>query len=161
MKRPDSPNPIIDMIHHVALSVDDLERSLTFYCDGLGCTCVVRRHLEADGYFMRAMGTDCPSPNGAEIAILRLGSSTLELIQWADTPAIAGGAHLCLLVPDLEACCAALRQHGITPLAEAQDIAHGPNIGGRIAWIRDPDGHRIELMELTAQRRQERGLATP
>jgi lactoylglutathione lyase len=144
-----------ETIHHVALAVRDLDRSVAFYVTDLGCRLVIRRRLEAGGYFARALGDPAAA---ASIAVVRLGSATLELVQW-DPPVtpVVGGAHLCLLVARLDAELERLAMHGIHPLAPAQRIEEGPNVGGRIAWIRDPDGHRIELMELTPERRAARG----
>jgi lactoylglutathione lyase len=148
---------MIETIHHVALAVGDLERSVVFYVSQLGCRLVVRRRLEAGGYFARALGAPAAAAN---IAVVRLGSATLELVQW-DPPVtpVTGGAHLCLLVAQVGNELERLATYGIRPLAPAQRIEEGPNVGGRIAWIQDPDGHRIELLELTPERRVARGFA--
>lgn len=53
--------------------------------------------------------------------------------------------HLCLLTDDLEGEAGRLREYGV-------EIFRGPLIGldgNAQAWIRDPDGNEIELMQLS------------
>lgn len=65
--------------------------------------------------------------------------------------------HLCLLVDDLNGTVEQLRKEGVT-------IEQEPKVGldyNRQAWIRDPDGNPIELMQLvdtSPQRRVARGV---
>jgi lactoylglutathione lyase len=60
--------------------------------------------------------------------------------------------HLCLLTDDIHAAVAHLRQAGV-------DIEQQPQVGldhNWQAWIRDPDGNAIELMQLVADSPQRR-----
>ena len=55
--------------------------------------------------------------------------------------------HLCLLTDDIEGLVAHLRRHGVTIDVE-------PKVGldhNTQAWIRDPDGNQIELMQLAPE----------
>jgi lactoylglutathione lyase len=56
-------------------------------------------------------------------------------------------AHLCLLVDDIQGAADSLREQGVT-------IERGPLLGldGNMqAWIRDPDGNPIELMQISEE----------
>jgi lactoylglutathione lyase len=56
-------------------------------------------------------------------------------------------AHLCLLVDDIQGTAEVLREQGVT-------IERGPLLGldGNMqAWIRDPDGNPIELMQISEE----------
>jgi catechol 2,3-dioxygenase-like lactoylglutathione lyase family enzyme len=120
---------------HVALKVQNLEASLAFY-EKLGFEEFLRL-LEDDG-----------SP---WIAYIRFEDNLyLELFPGGkgrvDQQA-TGTNHLCLTVEDIEATARHLESVGI-PLASPLD----PNRRGvdrnRGMWIEDPDGNRIEIMEM-------------
>jgi lactoylglutathione lyase len=54
--------------------------------------------------------------------------------------------HLCLTSPDLDATEAHLKSVGI-PLSRPRNPKRGVD-GNRGMWIEDPDGNRIEIMEM-------------
>jgi lactoylglutathione lyase len=122
-------------IGHIAIRVKDVARSLDFYVGKLGFAEMFR--LERDGrlWLMYLRITD---------------RQFLELFpegegERAAAKEAVGYNHLCLEVSDIDAALADLAKRGvplISPLKTAAD-------GNRQAWIEDPDGHRIELMELS------------
>jgi lactoylglutathione lyase len=126
---------VITAIGHAAFGVADLERSLDFYCRGLGLREAFRLFNDRGETW---------------IVYLHLrGQQFLELFPDAGVRAGAQPGrsyrHLCLLVDDLEATLAELATRGILP--------DGPPRRGRDrnwqAWLVDPDGNRIELMQIS------------
>lgn len=154
-----------EFIHHTALTVSDLERSLAFYRDRLGFTEIVRRRI-AGGYLGRLMGR--PDLR-AELVVLRLGASKLELIRYDDPPRTPyrpadgnpGAAHVTLLVHGLRGLHARLAAAGVRSQSEPIDIDDGPNRGGVAVFLLDPDGLWVELLEVTPERRAALGLGPP
>jgi catechol 2,3-dioxygenase-like lactoylglutathione lyase family enzyme len=63
--------------------------------------------------------------------------------------AATGLNHLCLTTNDIEATVAELKRAGI-PLTAPFDPARRGVDGNRGTWIADPDGNRIEIMEMSA-----------
>ena len=130
---------MITGLYHVAYTVADLDASLAFYRDGLGCPEYFRLNRD-DGSLM--------------LIYLKVGDAgCIELFPGGDGPAVetpagkSGYRHLCLEVDDMDATLADLATRGITPDS-------GPRTGkdGNVqAWIRDPDGNRIELMKRLAK----------
>lgn len=127
----------ISAIAHVALKVKDLDRSLDFYAGKLG--------------FREMMRLDKPDGGpGVWLVYLRITDDQyLELFPdgegdrapgWNDTAI----NHVCLGVDDLDATLAHLEEVGI-PLLLPKKMAVD---GNWQAWIEDPDGNRIELMQM-------------
>ena len=134
---------MITDLAHTALRVHDLERSLAFYAH-LGIDEAFRLNHE-DGRLM--------------LVYLHVGGDRfLELFPGGAKPEPREGSfmHLCLRSDDLHNDVASLRDKGIT-------IDRGPSMGldrNWQAWITDPDGNAIELMQLSEdspQRRVARG----
>jgi lactoylglutathione lyase len=135
---------MITDIGHTAFAAHDLDRALKFYAL-LGIHEAFRLHRE-DGSLML-------------IYLHVAGDRFLELFPDGPPPdpnRKGSFRHLCLLVDDLQATVAQLREAGIA-------IEREPKVGldrNGQAWIRDPDGNPIELMQLeeeSAQRRVARG----
>jgi len=121
---------------HTMLRVGNLEASLAFYTGVLGMT-LLRRHEYPDGRFTLAFVGYGPESAGAVI----------ELTHNWDTPRydLGGGfGHVALEVPDAAAACAEIRKRGGTVVREAGPMKHGTTV---IAFVEDPDGYRIELIE--------------
>ena len=120
---------------HIALKVQNLEASLAFY-EALGFTEFLRL-LEDDGR--------------PWIAYVRFEDNLyLELFPGGTAPVdphATGTNHLCLTVEDIEATARHLAAAGI-PLTAPLDPARRGGDRNRGMWIEDPDGTRIEIMEM-------------
>jgi catechol 2,3-dioxygenase-like lactoylglutathione lyase family enzyme len=129
---------VITAIGHVAFRVTELERSLHFYCEILGLREVFR--LDREGV---------PSP---WIVYLQLAPGNfIELFPGAakvgpQPGEDAGYNHFCLLVDDIHATVRQLAGRGL-PIEGEPTMGIDSNYQ---YWITDPDGNRIELMQITA-----------
>jgi len=122
---------------HTMIRVADLDRSRRFYCEGLGFTLVRERRYEDGRFtlaFLRAPGDGADGP-------------LLELTHNWDTASYERGnayGHLAYAVASI----AAQRQR---LLAAGYDLSWGPGKtpDGRrtMAFVDDPDGYEIELLE--------------
>jgi catechol 2,3-dioxygenase-like lactoylglutathione lyase family enzyme len=145
-------------LHHVGVSVADMDRSLDFWRRFMGVEPNSRRVVGAEflGRLVGYPGVEL------EIAMLDLdGALMLELLRFVDheeapvdsRPARAGVVHLCLGVRDLQdslakATAAGAEQVSAGPVV----IPAGPNEGARHVYIRDPDGVVIELRQPPPER---------
>lgn len=125
-----------EALGHIALRVNDLDASLAFYAK-LGFPEFLRL-TEEDG-----------SP---WICYLRItDDSYLELFPGAEGGNVpnnnrAGVNHLCLTTSDIEAA-----EHYLTSVGVPLEAPRNPNRGAdgnRGMWVVDPDGNRIEIMEM-------------
>ena len=132
---------MIRRLAHLCLITNDLERLVAFYRDGLGLA-VKFRFAAADGAIFGAY------VETGDSTFVEFFDQQLAARQWGgDTgPLVAGNryAHLCLLVTGLADFRAALSARGVS----VGEIRRGID-GSLQAWLADPDGNRIELMEYT------------
>jgi len=125
----------INGVGHVAIKVTDLDRSLDYYVNKLGFPEMLRLTKD-DGTVW--------------LVYLRITDEQyLEVFPGAENDRAPGWNangmnHMCLTVDDIDAVLARIAAAGLTlllPLKTAID-------GNRQAWLEDPDGNRIELMEM-------------
>ena len=122
---------------HVAFRVNDLEKSLDFYAR-LGFP-----------EFLRLTNDD----GSPWICYLKItDESYIELFPGADGTTVPntmrpGLNHLCLTTPDIEMTVAGLTRAGV-PLTTPLDPARRGVDRNRGCWVTDPDGNRIEIMEM-------------
>ena len=124
---------------HTMLRVGDLERSLAFYTEVLGMRLLRRRESPQGRYTLAFVGY------GDE-----RDTAVLELTWNWDTDRYDLGSafgHIAIGCEDLVATCAQIRGMGGRVVREP-----GPVKGGTtwIAFVEDPDGYRIELIQLAA-----------
>ncbi len=131
---------------HAAFSVEDIDRTLEFY-EHLGVHEAFRLHHD-DGSLML-------------VYLHVAGDRFIEIFPGgpgADAQSKGSFMHLCLLTEDLRSAVETLRAAGVA-------IDREPTTGldtNLQAWISDPDGNAIELMQLSPdspQRRVARGEA--
>ena len=120
---------------HVAFRVRDLERSIAWYAAAFGAREAFRARRE-DGAPQLVYLELAP---GQFVELFPDGKNPVE-----EPPEPIGYAHTCLVVDDLTVTLAHLAALGITPVAPPRT----GRAGQRLAFIADPDGNRIELMEI-------------
>jgi lactoylglutathione lyase len=125
----------INGVGHVAIKVTDLDRSLDYYINKLGFPEMLRLTKD-DGTVW--------------LVYLRITDEQyLEVFPGAENDRAPGWNangmnHMCLTVDNIDEVLARIEAAGLTlllPLKTAID-------GNRQAWLEDPDGNRIELMEM-------------
>ncbi|GAA0845406.1 VOC family protein [Bifidobacterium pullorum subsp. gallinarum] len=126
---------MIKGIAHLAFDVADMEKSLHFYCDILGFTRAfdiandqgepwIEYIKVCDGQFIELFYGGQNKPAHVERPV--------------------GFSHLCLEVEDIDSLAEHLRNQGITLDVEP---VQGKDFNMQ-CWARDPDGNRIEFMQL-------------
>jgi lactoylglutathione lyase len=122
---------------HTMLRVKDLDASLKFYTQQLGMKVLRQRDYPSGKFTLAFVGY------GEET-----DHTVIELTHnWEQPePYQLGSAfgHLALGVPDVYKTCERLAAAGVKIPRPAGPMAHG---GAVIAFIEDPDGYRIELIQ--------------
>ena len=125
---------MIEGIGHLAFVAADMEKSLAFYCGALGFQKAfeLRRDDGApwivyikvrDGQFIELFHGGAEKPSGGNV----------------------GYSHLCLEVRDIHEIAAHLKARGVELDAEPKQ---GKDTNWQ-CWARDPDGNRIEFMQMS------------
>ena len=140
-------------IHHVGVTVADMDRAVAFWTSLLGAAPRDRSVLR--GPQLGAM----TGYSGIHIEVCWIdlpGGMALELLRYLERdeapydPGTAhpGNVHVCLRVDDMDAAHAHAVDCGATAVSECPiDVAAGPRAGTRLAYLRDPDGVTIELVQ--------------
>lgn len=123
-------------ILHTMLRVVDLEKSLAFYTGVLGMQ-LLRRNDYPDGKFTLAFVGYADEASGAVIELTH---------NWGVEKYELGTAfgHIALAVEDAGAACEKIKSRGGKVVREAGPMKHGSTV---IAFVEDPDGYRIELIQ--------------
>ncbi|NJL97409.1 MAG: lactoylglutathione lyase [Synechococcaceae cyanobacterium SM2_3_2] len=124
---------------HTMFRVGDLDRSLAFYCDVLGMTLLRRKDFPSGEFTLAFVGYG----SEAEGAVIELthnwGTSFYTLGD--------GYGHIALGVEDIYGTCDRIKALGGKVSREPGPMKHG---GSEIAFIEDPDGYKIELIQQSA-----------
>jgi lactoylglutathione lyase len=123
------------VVLHTCLNVSDVERSVDWYTSNLA--------------FEESWGFE--TPDGETVNRYVADDNGVEL-QLSDTeghtPSEAGDLwdHLAVKVDDIDAAFEEIDNHGVV-----SEPADQPAAGARTAFLKDPDGHVIELIEPLAE----------
>ena len=137
---------------HIGLCVADLERSLRFWCDGLGFEMAERFDLTDTIAPGLAEALEVPGPVDMISQMVVMGEWKFELMEYQTppvhgTPSATRGqrglTHMSFWVDDVDAEAARLVEFGGTILPSTRSHPGIP-----IQFLADPDGTRIELMHL-------------
>jgi lactoylglutathione lyase len=120
---------------HTMIHVSDLERSVAFYTRVLGMTVLRRGEMPDEGRRNAFVGYAAEDE-----------TAVIELTSWRDRSTYQRGdafGHMALGFADVRAACQAISAAGGTVTREPFVIASGKTI----AFIADPDGYEIELIQ--------------
>jgi catechol 2,3-dioxygenase-like lactoylglutathione lyase family enzyme len=138
--------------NHVGLTVTDLSRSITFYCDLLGFHVAYERGEVTAEYMPRLVGIP-----GARLKIagLDIPGLHLDLIEYIEPKGAqaagftndVGNLHIGYTVDDLWAAYRTLSAAGVHFKSEPVSPTVGPNKGGWAVYFVDPDGVTLEMIQ--------------
>lgn len=123
---------------HTMLRVGDLQRSVDFYCKAFGMRELRRRDVPDGKYTLAFVGYGDEDSHTVIELTYNYGVETYE-------PGTAFG-HLAIGVPDVAKACEIAAAAGGTITRPAGPVKFGTTI---IAFVKDPDGYSIELVERT------------
>jgi catechol 2,3-dioxygenase-like lactoylglutathione lyase family enzyme len=143
---------MITGFNHTSFTVTDIQRTVLFWTEALGFEAA---SLSPRSGAWQEQVTGVP---GARLMVAHLygHGHHMEFIQYLDgaaaapalQPSMAGVAHVCLEVDDIDETWAALLAAGATAQGAIAEVVTGPVSGGRAGYIRDPGGIIIELYEI-------------
>lgn len=122
---------------HTMLRVGDLERSLAFYTEVMGMRLLRRKDYPGGRFTLAFVGYGEESD-----------STVIELTHnWdIDQYEIGSGyGHLAIGVTDIQATCEQIWARGGKVVREPGPMKHGSTV---IAFVEDPDGYRVELIQV-------------
>ena len=130
---------------HVAIRVKDMERSLDFYVRQLGFAEMLRLNYDDGSLFL--------------IYLRITDTQYLELFPNGIGDTVPGREalainHICVTTDDIDRTIKQLEEAGV-PLTRPLKVGADDN---RQAWIEDPDGTRIEIMEMAQDSMQAQAL---
>ena len=142
-------------MHHLGLTVKDIEASIEFYRDKLGMELIGRRPSVKTDYVAAQTGYEQVELNVASFKISPTSRQRMEVVQYMNHEGEVsdqatnrpGNSHLCLLVDDLRAAYETLNAQGVRFKSEPVTITAGPNTGGLVVYFYDPDGYTLELFQ--------------
>jgi lactoylglutathione lyase len=126
---------------HTMIRVNDLDQSIDFYCNVLGMKLIRKKDYPNGQFTLAFVGYGDESEN-----------TVIELTYNWDTHRYDLGnafGHLALGVDDIYKTCDELRRKGAKIVREPGPMKHG---GSEIAFIEDPNGYKIELIDMSRRR---------
>lgn len=122
---------------HTMIRVYDLDKSIEFYTEYLGMKLLRKKDYPGGKFTLAFIGYGEESDH-----------TVIELTHnWEqEQPYELGNAfgHIALGVPDIYTTCKVLEKAGVTITRQPGPMKHGTTV---IAFIEDPDGYKIELIE--------------
>ena len=122
---------------HTMIRVKDLDKTLDFYTRLMGMKVLRQKEYPGGKFTNTFVGYGDEDSN-----------TVIELTyNWGQETAYDlgdGWGHFALEVPDVYAACEQLAENGVTITRAAGPMKHGTRV---IAFVEDPDGYKIELLE--------------
>ena len=127
-------------ILHTMLRVGDLEESLKFYCDVLGMKLLRQKDFPSGKFTLAFVGYGDESEEAVIELTYNWGVDSYDLGN--------GYGHIALGVDDIYRTCEQIKALGGKVTREPGPMKHGSTV---IAFVEDPNGYKIELIQLGTQ----------
>ena len=121
---------------HTMIRVGNLQKSIDFYTKALGMHLLRTTDRPEQKYTLAFVGYGDESEHAVIELTYNYGVDHYELG--------AGFGHVAIGVPDVAAACNHVRKAGGTVTRDAGPVKGGTTV---IAFVQDPDGYKIELIE--------------
>ncbi|MEA5511715.1 lactoylglutathione lyase [Crocosphaera sp. UHCC 0190] len=133
---------------HTMLRVNNLEESLQFYCDILGMKLIRQKDYPGGKFTLAFVGYGDESDTAVIELTYNWGVDSYEL----------GNAygHIAIGVDDIYGTCEKIREQGGNISREPGPMKHGSTV---IAFVEDPNGYKVELIQLVTQGSTEKETA--
>ena len=138
-------------INHTSFTVSDARAIAQWYCETLDFT-ILSDETRPRDYSEKVTGIA-----GADLRIvyIRGGEYNIELVEYVGAPGVkidtatnnVGSAHIAYNVNDLNGMYKALAPKGVRFVSPPVPVTQGPNKGGFVVYLEDPDGNTLELIE--------------
>ena len=138
-------------INHTSFTVSDAAAIAEWYCEMLDFT-IVSVETRPQDYSEKVTGI-----TGADLRIVYIlgGGYHIELVEYVGAPGVridtatnnVGSAHIAYNVNDLKGMYETLAPRGVRFVSVPVPVTQGPNTGGFVVYIEDPDGNTLELIE--------------
>ena len=125
---------------HTMLRVGDLDKSIAFYCDILGMKLLRRKDYPGGEFTLAFVGYGEEKDHTVIELTYNWGVSEYDLGK--------GYGHIALGVDDIYGTCDRIKAQGGKVSREPGPMKHGSTV---IAFVEDPDGYKIELIQLGTQ----------
>jgi catechol 2,3-dioxygenase-like lactoylglutathione lyase family enzyme len=144
----------LERAHHTSFTISNLERSLAFWRDLLGCEVLAQQEKEG-GYLAAIVGHPRAHVRMAHLRVPR-SEHVIELFEYVAPegtranvePWDVRASHICFLVDDLPAFYDELVSKGVTSFVSPPvEVDTGINTGGYALYLHDPDGVVVELFQ--------------
>ena len=125
---------------HTMLRITNLERSLSFYTEVMGMKLLRRRDYPGGRFTLAFVGYGKESD-----------TAVLELTHNWDTDSYELGSaygHIAIGVDDIFGTCEAIRSKGGKVVRDPGPMSEGGTV---IAFVEDPDGYKLELIQLASR----------
>lgn len=123
-------------ILHTMIRTGNLDRSIDFYTNVLGMKLLRRQDYPGGKFTLAFVGYGDESDHAVIELTYNWGVDQYDLG--------SGFGHIAIQVSDAKAACAEAKLKGGTVVREAGPMQHGSTV---IAFLTDPDGYKIELIE--------------
>lgn len=148
---------MITAFNHTSFTVGDMDRAVKFWTEAMGFKAASVSERQGD---WQGRVTGVP---GARLLVAHLfgHGHHMEFIQYLGSPAgttatyapnAPGAAHVCFEVSEIGDTAARLVAHGATWQGEVAEVVSGTMRGAYAAYVRDPNGIVIELVQLPPAR---------
>jgi len=121
---------------HTMIRVGDLDKSLQFYCDVLGMNLIRKKDYPSGEFTLAFVGYGKESDNAVIELTHNWGTDKYDLGN--------GFGHIAIGVDDIYDTCAKIKDKGGKVVREPGPMKHGKTV---IAFVEDPDGYKVELIQ--------------
>ncbi|MDJ0725758.1 MAG: lactoylglutathione lyase [Prochloraceae cyanobacterium] len=125
---------------HTMLRVGNLEKSLQFYCEILGMKLIRQKDYPGGEFTLAFVGYGDESENAVIELTYNWGTEKYDLGN--------GYGHIALGVNDIYSACDKIKAQGGNVVREPGPMKHGSTV---IAFVEDPDGYKVELIQTKEQ----------